>query len=61
MIGLKVMTILLEGWILPIGGVASGRVCARSLPSRLDLTPTLFLTGPMDTRKSERMPPLLYV
>ena len=25
----------LNGWILPIGGVALGRVCACSLPSRL--------------------------
>ena len=33
--GLKVMAILLKGWILPIGGVASGRVCACSLCSRL--------------------------
>ena len=29
------MVILLNGWILPIGGVASGRVCACSLRSRL--------------------------
>ena len=28
MISSKVTTILLEGWILPVGGVASGRVCA---------------------------------
>ena len=33
--GLKVMAILLHGWILPIGGVASGRVCACILRSRL--------------------------
>ena len=26
--GSKVMAILLNGWILPIGGVSSGRVCA---------------------------------
>ena len=26
-IGSKVTTILLNGWILPTGGVASGRVC----------------------------------
>ena len=32
--GLKVTTILLKGWILPIGGVALGRVCACSLHSR---------------------------
>ena len=28
--GSKVTTILLKWWILPIGGVASGRVCGRS-------------------------------
>ena len=33
--GSKVMVILLNGWILLIGGVASGRVCVWSLPSRL--------------------------
>ena len=27
--GLKVMAILLTGWILPVGGVALGRVCAQ--------------------------------
>ena len=26
-IGLKVMAILLNGWIFPTGGVASGRIC----------------------------------
>ena len=31
MIGSKVTAILLEAWILPIRGVASGRVCAYSL------------------------------
>jgi hypothetical protein len=34
-IGSKVTAILLSGWILPIGGVASGMVCACSLRSRL--------------------------
>ena len=29
------VVIFLNGWILPIGGVASGRVCACSLRSRL--------------------------
>ena len=29
------MAILVKGWILPIGGVESGRVCACSLRSRL--------------------------
>ena len=33
--GSKVTAILLKGWILPIGGIASGRVCACSLRSRL--------------------------
>ena len=33
--GSKVTAILLKGWIFPIGGVASGRVCACSLRSRL--------------------------
>ena len=33
--GSKVKAILLKGWIWPIGGVASGSVCACSLRSRL--------------------------
>ena len=33
--GSKVMVILLNGWILLIGGVASGRVCACNLGSSL--------------------------
>ena len=33
--GSKVRVILLKGWILPVGGVASRRVCAFSLRSRL--------------------------
>ena len=33
--GSKVTVILLNGWILLIGGVSSGRVCARSLRSSL--------------------------
>ena len=33
--GSKVTAILLKGWILPIGGVALGRVCACSLCNRL--------------------------
>ena len=36
-IGLKVTAILVNGWILPTGAVASGRVCAYSLRSRLVL------------------------
>jgi hypothetical protein len=32
--GSKVTAILLEGWILLVGGVALGRVCACSLRSR---------------------------
>ena len=35
--GLKVTAILLKGWIWPIGGLASERVCACSLRSRLVL------------------------
>ena len=31
----KVMSIFLNGWILPIGGASSGRVCACSLRGRL--------------------------
>ena len=34
-IGSQVAAILLKGWILPIGGTASGRVCACSLRRRL--------------------------
>ena len=34
-IGSKVKAILLNGWILPNGGVAPGRVCACTLCSRL--------------------------
>ena len=38
------MAILLKGWILPIGGTSSGRVCACSLRSRLvQLKPSFFL------------------
>ena len=33
--GSEVMAILLKGWIWPIGGVASGKVCICSLRSRL--------------------------
>ena len=33
--GSKVTAILLKGWILPIGGASSGRVCVCSLRSRL--------------------------
>ena len=33
--GSKVTAILVKGWILPIGGASSGRVCACSLRSRL--------------------------
>jgi hypothetical protein len=35
--GSRVTAILLNGWILPVGEVASGRVCACSLRSRLVL------------------------
>ena len=48
--GSKVTAILLKGWVWPIGGVASGRVCACSLRSRLVyglLSPKLLLNyGP---------------
>ena len=33
--GSKVTAILLKGWILPIGGASSGRVCVCSLRGRL--------------------------
>ena len=33
--GSKVTAILLNGWILPIGGASSGRVCSCSLRIRL--------------------------
>ena len=38
--GSKVTAILLNGWILPIGGASSGRVCSCSLRSRLVLHPS---------------------
>ena len=38
----KVTVILLEGEFLPIGGVASGRVCACNLCSRLVLNKSLL-------------------
>ena len=34
-IGSKVTAILLNRWVLPVGGVALGKVCACSLRSRL--------------------------
>ena len=34
-IGSKVTTILLNGWILPTGGVASGRVCSAACAASL--------------------------
>ena len=37
--GSKVTAILVKGWILPIGGASSGRVCACSLRSRLVYLP----------------------
>ena len=33
--GSKVTAIFLNGWILPVGGASSGRVCSCSLRSRL--------------------------
>ena len=41
-IGSKVTVVLLKGLILPIGGVALGRVCACSLLSRLVFTDIVF-------------------
>ena len=41
-IGLKVTAILVNGGILPTGGVASGRVCVCSLRSRLVITAVQF-------------------
>jgi hypothetical protein len=41
--GSKVTAILLKGWIWPIGGVASGRVCPCSLRSRLVLLRYILL------------------
>ena len=40
--GSKVTAILLNGWILPIGGASSGSVCACSLRSRLVYKATHF-------------------
>ena len=39
--GSKVTVFLLNGWIFPIGGASSGRICACSLRSRLILLYTL--------------------
>ena len=43
-VGSKVTAILLNGWVFPIGGVTSGRVCACSLRSRLVLINLLPLS-----------------
>ena len=40
--GLKVTAILLKGWIVPIGGPSSGRVCACSLRSSLFAVQSTF-------------------
>ena len=40
--GSRVTAILLNGWVLPVGGVASGRVCACSLRSRLVFSDRAF-------------------
>ena len=42
--GSKVTAILLNWWILPIGGASSGRVCACSLRSRLVYSVNQFIT-----------------
>ena len=39
----KVTAILVKGYILPLGGVASGRVCACSMRSRLVVSMSCFL------------------
>ena len=44
-IGSKVTAILLKGWILPIGGASSGRVCVCSLRSRIILTEQYSTSG----------------
>ena len=44
--GSKVTAILPKGRILPIGGVASGRVCACRLRSRLALSPLVSRSAP---------------
>ena len=41
--GSKVTAILLNGWIFPIGGASSGRVCSCSLRSRLVLLAVLAI------------------
>ena len=43
--GPRASAILLKGWILPIGEVASGRVCACSLRSRLVMAILTFSTS----------------
>ena len=44
----KYMAILINKWILPIGGVASERICAYSLCSRLVLyTHMKAISGPL--------------
>ena len=52
----KVTAILLNGWIWPIGGVASGRVCACSLRSRLVMLGVCSLGGanPSNWSKSKQ-------
>ena len=48
--GSKVTSILLNGWILPIGGASSGRVCSCSLRSRVvSKTDSVFIKE--DTQK----------
>ena len=41
MTGSKVTTILLDGWVLPVGEVASGRVCACFLGSGVQFSAML--------------------
>ena len=48
--GSKVTAILLEGLILPVGGVVSGRVCACSLRRRLVYPNSLASVNRVDLR-----------
>ena len=57
--GSKVTNILLKGWILPIGGVALGRVCACSLRSMLVYIEILNLEGHPNRITGSRVTPIL--
>ena len=49
------MAILVKGYILPIGGVAPGRVCACSLRSRLVSSFTLIQVGEGGVKEKKRI------